>query len=200
MNRSTSPIQRPDAARAALRLPGDLSIWLIILLELATFALMFITYAVVRSNHLEMFNAGQRTLDSTKGVINTWLLIGGSGCVVSGISALSEDRRSRAVAWLVASLVCASGFLVLKTLEYHDKFQAGLDLDTNTFYTFYYLLTGFHFFHVMAAMAFLGILTFQTWRGRYGPHDLHALETGAAFWHMVDLLWIVLFPLLYLLR
>jgi nitric oxide reductase NorE protein len=65
---------------------------------------------------------------------------------------------------------------------------------------FYLLLTGFHFFHVLAAMVFLTILLVKTRAGHYGQHDHHALETGAAFWHMVDLLWIVLFPLVYVMR
>jgi nitric oxide reductase NorE protein len=65
---------------------------------------------------------------------------------------------------------------------------------------FYLMLTGFHFLHVIAAMVFLVILLVKTLQGTYGRHDHHALETGAAFWHMVDLLWIVLFPLVYVMR
>jgi nitric oxide reductase NorE protein len=73
-------------------------------------------------------------------------------------------------------------------------------LSTNTFYMFYILLTGFHFFHVLSAMVFLTILWLKTRAGQYGKHNHHALETGAAFWHMMDLLWTVLFPLIYVMR
>ena len=85
-------------------------------------------------------------------------------------------------------------------MEFSAKAEAGIDLSTNTFYMFYILLTAFHFFHVLAAVVFLTILLFKTRAGRYGSHDVHALETGAAFWNMVDLLWIVLFPLIYVMR
>lgn len=181
-------------------LPGDLAIWLIILLELATFALLFGTYAVVRGMDPELFNASQLTLDRSKGLINTWLLIGGSWCVVRAVQAIGADARSAGLRWLLAAQACGLAFLVFKLREYGAKFDAGIDLETNRFYLFYFLLTGFHFFHVLAAMVFLAILSFHTWRGDYGPGRLHALETGATFWHMVDLLWIVLFPLVYLMR
>ncbi len=181
-------------------LPGDLAVWLIILLELATFALLFGTYAVVRGMDPELFNASQATLDRSKGLINTWLLIGGSWCVVRAIQAIDADARAAGVRGLLAAQACGLAFLFFKLQEYGAKFDAGIDLETNRFYLFYFLLTGFHFFHVIAAMVFLAILTFHAWRGDYGPGRLHALETGAAFWHMVDLLWIVLFPLVYLMR
>ena len=189
---------RDQSEQAERHLPGDLAVWLIILLELATFGLLFATYAVVRGMDPELFNASQATLDRSKGLINTWLLIGGSWCVVRAVQAIGEGTRSAGVRWLLAAQACGLAFLVFKLQEYSAKFDAGIDLETNRFYMFYFILTGFHFFHVLAAMVFLSILTFFSWRGDYGPGRLHALETGAAFWHMVDLLWIVLFPLLYL--
>ena len=120
--------------------------------------------------------------------------------MVRATEAVKQDAARRGAVWLAAVLMCGSAFVVIKLLEYGAKAQAGVDLSTNTFYMFYFLLTGFHFFHVLAAMVFLALLLSATWRGRYGSHDYHALETGAAFWHMVDLLWIVLFPLIYVMR
>lgn len=194
----SDPQARTDQAER--HLPGDLAVWLIILLELATFALLFATYAVVRGMDPELFNTSQLTLDRSKGLINTWLLIGGSWCVVRAVQAIGADARAAGLRWLLAAQACGLAFLVFKLQEYGAKFDAGIDLETNRFYMFYFILTGFHFFHVLAAMVFLAILTFFSWRGDYGPGRLHALETGAAFWHMVDLLWIVLFPLVYLMR
>lgn len=174
--------------------------WLIILAELLAFALLFVVYAVARAQHLELFNGSQRTLDATLGVVNTWLLIGGSWCVVSAVQSVEGKRRQAGLGWLVAAQSCGLGFLVLKLVEYGVKSDAGIDLETNLFFMFYFLLTGFHFLHVLAAMAFLAFLTYHTWRGPLDEAHLHALETGAAFWHMVDVLWIVLFPLLYIVR
>lgn len=185
---------------SARRLPGDLSIWIIIAVEMATFALMFGAYAVARALHLAEFSALQRTLDASRGLLNTWLLIGGSGCVVQAVAAVGRGAPRRGLAWLAGAQGCGLAFVVFKVLEYRAKAAAGIDLDTHSFYTLYFLLTGFHLAHVLAAMVFLGLLMAGVARGRFGPGRLHGLETGAAFWHMVDLLWLVLFPLLYLVR
>jgi nitric oxide reductase NorE protein len=85
-------------------------------------------------------------------------------------------------------------------LEYAAKFGEGISFSTNTFYRFYISLTFFHFMHVILGMAILAILWVKTRQGAYGSHDAHGLESGAAYWHMVDLLWIVLFPLVYVMR
>lgn len=182
------------------RLPGDGVMWLLILVELATFGLLFGAFAVVRAQNLALFGASQALLDASKGAINTWLLIGGSGCVVHAVKAARAGLGRRAAGWLVAAQATGVTFLALKVGEYGALVHAGVDVETNVFFTLYFLLTGFHFVHVMAASVLLALLTRPTWRGRYGPHDVHALETVAAFWHLVDLLWLVLFPLVYILR
>lgn len=179
---------------------GDLAVWLIILAELLAFGIFFLSFAFARLQDVELFNASQRTLDLRLGGVNTALLITGSWCVVRAIKAVRADACTAGVRWLAAALMCGGGFVAMKIMEYSAKWEAGLDLSTNTFYMFYFLLTGFHFFHVLAAMVFLGILMVKTGQRRYGSNDYHELETGAAFWHMVDLLWIVLFPLIYVMR
>lgn len=182
------------------RLAGDLAVWLIILAELLAFGILFLSYAFARTFDVALFNASQRTLNLNAGAINTALLITGSWCVVRAVQAVKQDASAAGTRWLLAALACGSGFVVVKLTEFSDKVQAGVDLSTNTFYMFYILLTGFHFFHVLAAMVFLTILLIKTRAGHYGQHNHHALETGAAFWHMVDLLWIVLFPLIYVMH
>lgn len=195
------------AARTALpevvetpRLEGDLAVWLVILAEMLAFAVLFLSYAFARTLDVELFDTSQATLDVRLGGINTALLVSGSWCVVRAIQAIKLDAREHCIGWLFAALLCGSGFVGIKLFEYSAKWDAGLDLSSNTFFMFYFLLTGFHFFHVIAGMIFLGILMFKTWQGHFGSHDFHALETGGAFWHMVDLLWIVLFPLIYVMR
>lgn len=182
------------------RLAGDLAVWLIILAELLAFGILFLSYAFARTFDVALFNASQRTLDLNSGAINTALLITGSWCVVRAVQSVKKDASPAGSRWLLAALACGSGFVVIKLLEFSAKAQAGVDLSTNTFFMFYILLTGFHFFHVLAAMVFLTILLAKTRAGHCGKHNHHALETGAAFWHMVDLLWIVLFPLVYVMR
>lgn len=190
----------PSPEHTEPRLAGDLAMWLIILAELLTFGILFVCYAFARSQDVALFNESQQTLDLHAGAINTVLLITGSWCVVRAVKAVRRDETASGARWLLAALLCGGGFVSLKLMEFSAKIHAGIDLSTNTFYMFYILLTAFHFFHVILGMVFLSVLMFKTWRGAYGSHEYHALETGAAFWHMVDLLWIVLFPLVYVMR
>ena len=178
------PCGVPSAIHSAPRLCGDLWVWLIILAELLTFGIFSVSYAFARSRDVAGFNAAQATLDLHSGAFNTVLLITGSA-----------NLR-----WLLAAMACGVGFNGVKLAEYAAKLNQGIDLTSNTFDTLYLMLTAFHFLHVVVAMLALGYLALRLQRGAYGSHDSHAMETGAAFWHMVDLLWIVLFPLVYVLR
>ena len=198
--RNALPPLAAGGAPVEPRLSGDLGVWLIILLELLTFAILFIAFAFARLREVDSFNASQSTLDLHTGAINTVLLITASWCVASAVREVRKDASQQGARWLLGAIVCGSGFLVLKLTEYADKLALGLDLSTNTFYMFYFVLTGFHFLHVVVGVLALIYLWFKTRRGDYGRHDCHALETGGAFWHMVDLLWIVLFPLVYVMR
>lgn len=200
---SSTPSLRPADAPVTPRLAGDLAIWFVIAAELLTFGLLFVAYAVMRARHTQAFDEAQRLLDRDTGAINTVLLIAGSWCVARAVHAMQAlgpaAGRATVARWLVAAIACGSGFLALKWHEYALKWAAGIDLSSSDFFMFYYLLTGFHFLHVVAALAILlGLLALTLWRRE--PASLHALETGAAFWHMVDLLWIVLFPLVYVMR
>ena len=184
----------------APRLRGDLAVWLVIAAELVTFGLLFATFAFARVAQTEVFNASQATLDLRFGVVNTLLLISGSAGVAHAVRSLRQGRIGAAQAWWGLAIACGLAFLVLKGVEYAAKADAGIDLETNTFYMFYFLLTGFHFLHVAAGVVFLVICAVQTRRGVYGPGRSLVPETAAGFWHMVDLLWIVLFPLVYVMR
>jgi len=182
------------------RLPGDLAIWFFILAEMLAFAVFFSAYAFARARHVEEFNLYQQTLDRNLGALNTVLLITGSWFVVLAVQAAHHDDRPAISRNILLGWLCGAGFLVVKVIEYAAKFGAGISMSTNTFYMFYISLTFFHFMHVILGMVILAILWFQARKGVYGSHDAHGLESGAAYWHMVDLLWIVLFPLVYVMR
>ena len=188
-------------ADSAPRLHGDLAVWLVILIELATFALLFASFAFARIWEPQVFAQSQATLDLRFGAVNTMLLVSGSAGVARAVQALRAGAApARAGRWWLFALACGVAFLALKGVEYADKFEAGVGLTTNTFYMFYILLTGFHFLHVLVGVVFIAVLWFHTRRGAYGPGRTHVPETGAAFWHMVDLLWIVLFPLVHVMK
>ena len=180
-----------DAPTPQRRLPGDLAIWFFILAEMLAFAVFFAAYAFARTKNVEMFNTYQQTLDLNAGAINTVLLITGSWFVALAVQAAHRNDSPAISRNLLFGWLCGAGFLIVKSFEYAAKFGAGISLSTNTFYMFYISLTFFHFMHVILGMVILTVLWQQSRKG---------LESGAAYWHMVDLLWIVLFPLVYVMR
>lgn len=184
----------------AKELPGDLAVWFFVCAELLAFAVFFATYAFTRARNVEIFNTYQQTLDRPLGALNTVLLIIGSWFVALAVQAVRSDDRQRGARYLALGFVAGGGFVFVKCIEYAAKFEAGISLSTNTFYMFYLSLTFFHFMHVLLGMVVLAILWFKTRQGAYGSHDSNAIESGAIYWHMVDLLWIVLFPLVYVMR
>lgn len=185
---------RPRALR------GDLAIWCFILAELLVFGILFAAYAFTRAGQVEQFNAAQLGLDRVGGLINTLLLVTSSYFVVRAVAAIEAGLQRRCSAWLGAAILCGAVFSVLKLGEFAAKLEAGINMSTNTFYMFYLFLAFFHFMHVILGMVILAAVARKAWRGAYGPGDCAGVETGAAYWHMVDLVWIVLFPLIYVLH
>jgi len=181
-------------------LPGDLAIWFFIFMELLVFGIFFIIYAVMRLQNIEMFNQYQLTLNREFGAANTVLLITSSYFVVRAVHAIKLNDVKSCILWLYAALGGGTGFLILKLLEYYDKFSAGINLSTNTFYMFYLSLTIFHFLHVILGMVILFAIAIKAQRGAYNDQNYVGVETGASYWHMVDLVWIILFPLVYIIR
>ena len=182
------------------RLPGDLAIWFFILAEMLAFAVFFASYAVARASHVELFNASQDTLNRNAGALNTVLLITGSWFVVLAVQAAHRDDQRAVTRNIGLGFLCGAGFLIVKIFEYAAKFGAGISMSTNTFYMFYISLTFFHFMHVILGMVILSVIWLQSRKGAYTSKSANGLESGAAYWHMVDLLWIILFPLVYVMR
>lgn len=180
--------------------PGDLAIWIFILAELLVFAVFFAAYAFTRMNHVELFNEFQQHLDRQAALINTLALITSSYFVVRAVSAIREDNRQQCIRWLLAALVMGGLFLFVKGSEYAHHFEQGINLSTNTFYMFYLSLTFFHFMHVIMGMVILGAVAVMAKQGKYSAAEHTGVETGASYWHMVDLVWLILFPLVYVMR
>lgn len=181
-------------------LPGDLVIWMVIYAELLAFGAFFISYIITRSNNVELFNQSQLLLDRRLGMIHTLVLLTSSFFVVKAVLAIKRDEQSKSVFWLGASIVTGFIFIFTKSYEFYTKFTEGINLSTNAFYTLYLSMTFFHYMHVVLGLVILGAIMFKAKRGGYSSSDYFGMETGASYWHMVDLVWIVLFPLVYLLR
>ena len=181
-------------------LPGDLAMWFFILAELLVFAVFFASYAFARSSNVELFNHYQQTLNRDIGAANTIILITVSLFVVLAVQAVKAGNSVLCRNWLLAGATSGAVFLLLKGVEFADKFAHGISLSTNTFYMFYLSLTFFHFMHVIMGMIILGAVAWKAHTGDYSATQHTGVETGASYWHMVDLVWIVLFPLVYVMR
>ncbi|WP_022963841.1 cytochrome c oxidase subunit 3 [Halopseudomonas pelagia] len=186
---------------AARELPGDLAMWCFILAELAVFALLLGSMAYVRGRWPEMFSAGVATLHPLAGLVNTLALLTGSYWVAKGVAALRQGRSAQVAWWFRAGAASGLFYLVVKGLEYQQMFSAGYNLRTNTFYFFYFFTTFFHLMHVVLGMVILLVVAARFQRGAYpsGATRQMAAESAASYWHMVDLVWLMLFPLLYVL-
>lgn len=180
--------------------PGDLALWIFILAELLVFAVFFSAYAFTRANNVELFNTYQLTLDSNSALINTLALITSSYFVVRAVAAIREDRSQRCLQWLLAALLMGFIFLVVKSGEYVHHYEQGVNLRTNLFYMFYLSLTFFHFMHVIMGMVILAAVAIKAKQGGYSATEHTGVESGASYWHMVDIVWLVLFPLVYIMR
>lgn len=181
-------------------LPGDLAIWIFIFAEMLAFGVLFVAYAFTRAQDIALFNESQLTLSRTSGLINTLVLITSSYFVVRAVSAIKHGLNAKCSHWLVGAWLLGGVFVAIKISEFADKFAADITMSTNNFYMFYLSLTFFHFMHVLMGMVILGFIIVKVRRDGYSAQDYIGVESGASFWHMVDFLWIILFPLIYIIR
>jgi nitric oxide reductase NorE protein len=180
--------------------PGDLAIWFFILAELLVFGLFFAAYAFTRMQHVELFNHYQATLNRDAALINTLALLTSSYFVVRAVASIREGSAGRCANWLWAAIGMGLLFIAVKSFEYAGHFSQGVTLSTNSFYMFYLSLTFFHFMHVLLGMVILVAVAMKARKGGYSQDDHVGVETGASYWHMVDMVWLILFPLVYVMR
>jgi len=185
-------------------LQGDFGVWLVIYVELFTFAVIFTGYSIARHQNIELFNESQLLLNKSAGFLNTILLITSSWLVMRAVENIknvyADFDIKKASKYLLLAIGSGALFVVSKVVELFHVFGQGIDLSTNTFFTFYILLALFHLMHVLLGMFILFVLYSNTKKGKYTQSEHLGLESGALYWHMVDLLWIVLFPLVYIMR
>ena len=181
------------------KLPGDLAMWFFILAELTVFALFFIGFAISEQQNLVMFSEGKAQLHQTSGLINTIALITSSFFVALALNVINKGLSKQASLFLVIAKLVAFIYVWVKISEYILLFEQGIDIETNTFFTLYFLITAFHLMHVLLGMVILAFINYRAIKGQYTASNLSGFESGASYWHMVDLLWIILFPLIYVI-
>jgi nitric oxide reductase NorE protein len=188
-----------DAApQTRSHLPGDVAIWVMVLGDLLIFGTYFVIFMIHRAMNPEGFITSQQQLNVTVGVVNTVVLLTSSWFIARSVQAARAGEHRLAIRLTFAGAAFGVAFIAIKAYEWTTETLAGYTLASDEFFTFYYMLTGVHLFHVALGLLILGIVVRELLDPR--KRRLSMIESGATYWHMVDLLWIVIFALLYLLR
>jgi nitric oxide reductase NorE protein len=197
---ATSAAATPgDAGRSrGAKLPGDKDIWVFVLGDLVIFSGYFIIFMVYRNSERGLFLESERHLSLTIGVLNTLVLLASSWFIARSVQAARAGHRRRAIRLTLCGGLCGVLFILIKSYEWSSEVSHGRTFPSSDFFMFYYLLTGVHLFHVLLGLVILAIVFFELRNPRL--RRISMVETGATYWHMVDLLWVVIFALVYVMR
>lgn len=179
--------------------PGGILIWFLMILEIFTFLgaiLFFISY---KNKLPDEFLLSKQQLNPIIGTINTIILITSGYFIANALHYLRLDNYKKSAQLILISTLLGLAFLVLKGTEFYLKIEAGIGFNHNTFYTFYWLMTGFHFVHVLFGVGLLFYMQRAVEKSKYNSSNLFDVEASATYWHLCDLIWILIFPILYLL-
>lgn len=178
--------------------PGQPSMWFFIIGDLLIFAAYFIAYMAYRGQDSDVFLQSQQAMNQGVGATNTIILLTSSLFVALGTEAVRDKKISDSLRLFGLAVVFGALFPILKIFEWLPKIEAGHTPGENLYFMFYYVITGLHLFHVLLGLVILGFVM-RNIKTASTP-DVRFVETGAIYWHMVDLLWLVLFALFYLMR
>lgn len=182
------------------RIPGNRAIWVGIFAELTEFALMFLVYFVARAHHPEAFGTGAQKLSTLAGTANTVIMLTSSYFIARAVWAIRIDDRRTTLAFLWAALLIGLGYPVVKFFEVRWNLSQGLDGTGDVFQMAYYYLTFNHLVHVSWGLLGLVWIIFRTWTLGYSASNHKGLVAFASYWHATDLIWLMIFPLFYVLR
>lgn len=183
---------------------AKLGMWLFLATEILLFAVMFCSFAVMRYYHLEEFHKASKELNVWFGAVNTAVLLFSSWTAAVAVTKAQQGNNRGVVLNFGISIVCGFVFLIIKTIEYSSKYHHGMFINGEHFYEFknflglYYCMTGLHALHVIIGMVVMGWVISKAMKNRFSGRYFTPVELGALYWHLVDLIWIYLFPLLYL--
>ena len=192
------PMTEPHSS-SNTRIPGEAGIWAFVTGDLLVFSVFFVLIAVGQAQQPEVFAASRARLDLWVGVVNTLLLLTGSWFVAMGVERCRTDGARNDGRDFALAILCGLGFVANKLFEWGHRIRDGLSPLTDDFYTYFFIFTGIHLLHVLVGLTVLCFLRAVSRRSALTRADLRTLESGAIFWHLVDLLWVMLFALLYLL-
>ncbi|RLD74677.1 MAG: nitric oxide reductase [Bacteroidetes bacterium] len=180
--------------------PGGILIWIIVVVELITFGVALIVFRVNYHQDYDAFLSSQNILSKNIGLFNTIVLITSGYFMATVIIKIKQSKIAVAARWLAFTMGTGLLILVVKGWEYSIKIDSGNGFGSSDFFNYYWMLTVFHFMHVLVGIVILTSLWFKLRKGEYDSGNFLDIETGGIFWHMCDLIWILLFPVLYLLN
>ena len=201
---------------------GALGMWVFLVTEIMFFGGMFLAYTLYRTQYPQAFASASNHLSLPLGAINTGVLIFSSFTMALAVYSAQTGKRRNLLICLVLTILLGLTFLAIKAVEYHDKYvdhlipgrlipsrpfdASGVHLlpgaakqNVEMFYWIYFAMTGMHAIHMVIGVGLLSVILYFAWRGRYGPEYHNPVEISGLYWHFVDIIWIFLFPLLYLL-
>ncbi|MBI5083392.1 MAG: cytochrome c oxidase subunit 3 family protein [Acidobacteria bacterium] len=190
---------------------AKLGMWLFLVTEVLLFGGLFVGYGIMHARHPEAFMAAHHHLDKVMGAVNTVVLLISSFTMVLAVWAAQTSRRTLCILFLILTLLCAGVFLVVKYFEYSHKFHDGLlpgkyythQGDTVPgqfmFFSFYFMMTGLHGIHVLIGMIAILWILVRAIRGDFSSQYYSPVDITGLYWHLVDLIWIYVFPLMYLI-
>ncbi len=188
---------------------SKLGMWLFIFTELLLFGGLFVTYAVYRHGHPQAFHLAAEQLDVVVGTINTVILLISSMTIAMSTTAIQKKDKRTTLLLIAITLVLALVFLVNKYFEWSAKIGHGiwpgsplleeLGRGDTLFFGLYFFMTGLHAFHIIVGMVLLTVVFVRVQKGKLTFDNFQLLENGGLYWHLVDLIWIFLFPLFYLI-
>ena len=191
------------------RAGATLGMWLFLFTELILFGGLFLLYAVYLARYPHEFAAGGKELNVVFGTANTLVLLTSSLLAAMAVTAIQRDEQPSSVRLLLGTISCALIFLAIKYVEWsakfgHDIYPGSQRLLTgpsgeSVFFSLYFLTTGLHGLHVLIGGTLLGFVTVRVQQGKINSGNYSWLENGALYWHLVDLIWIFIFPLYYLI-
>ncbi|MGB0886719.1 MAG: cytochrome c oxidase subunit 3 [Vicingaceae bacterium] len=179
--------------------PGGILIWFLMLLEIFTFLGAIMFFLAYKRELPDEFLSSKKMLNPLIGTINTIILITSGYFMAISVDYLRNNNHHKSSKTMLIGTLLGIVFLMLKGVEFYQKITLGIDFNYNTFYTFYWLMTGFHFVHVLFGVGLLGYMYFAVKNKQYTATSMFDVETSATYWHLCDLIWILIFPIIYLL-
>lgn len=192
---------------------SKIGMWLFLVTEILLFGGLFVGFGIMQSKFPEAFFEAHHHLDRNLGALNTVVLLISSFTMVMGVYSAQKGNRKALIAFLLLTLICAGIFLGVKYFEYSHKFHEGLlpgkyyshQGDTVPgghqfmFFSFYFMMTGLHGLHILGGMAAIAWVMVKAIKGQFTPGYYTPVDLVGLYWHLVDLIWIYLFPLMYLI-